>query len=142
MVDYTDREAFVAVDVAKLRNAIAIAATGREGEVRFFGEVDALAATCKRSTSATNVGQTAAARDTRKLRLEPRLHRRDKRSRLSIAQLLALGGGAAADRRFDHIELGDTAQGFGGDWRAGRLVHVIDEMTVLGGQPPPSSCLC
>lgn len=39
MADY--REAFVGIDVAKLRNAIAIADAGREGEVRFFGEVDA-----------------------------------------------------------------------------------------------------
>jgi transposase len=39
MPDY--REAFVGIDVAKLRNAIAIANSGREGEVRFFGEVDA-----------------------------------------------------------------------------------------------------
>ncbi|XRZ45475.1 IS110 family transposase [Bradyrhizobium ganzhouense] len=35
------REAFVGIDVAKLRNAVAIADAGREGEVRFFGEVDA-----------------------------------------------------------------------------------------------------
>lgn len=35
------REGFVGIDVAKLRNAIAIADAGREGEVRFFGEVDA-----------------------------------------------------------------------------------------------------
>lgn len=33
--------AFVAIDVAKLRNAVAIADAGREGEVRFFGEVEA-----------------------------------------------------------------------------------------------------
>ncbi|RWJ39482.1 IS110 family transposase [Mesorhizobium sp.] len=39
MSDY--REAFVGIDVAKLRNAIAIADAGQEGEVRFFGEVDA-----------------------------------------------------------------------------------------------------
>ena len=39
MADY--REAFVGIDVTKLRNAIAIADAGREGEVRFFGEVDA-----------------------------------------------------------------------------------------------------
>jgi hypothetical protein len=39
VADY--REAFVGIDVAKLRNAIAIADSGREGEVRFFGEVDA-----------------------------------------------------------------------------------------------------
>ncbi|TIP82106.1 MAG: IS110 family transposase, partial [Mesorhizobium sp.] len=39
MADY--REAFVGIDVAKQRNAVAIAEAGREGEVRFFGEVDA-----------------------------------------------------------------------------------------------------
>ncbi|WP_374684816.1 IS110 family transposase [Mesorhizobium sp. J428] len=39
MADY--REAFVGIDVAKLRNAVAIADSGREGVVRFFGEVDA-----------------------------------------------------------------------------------------------------
>ena len=39
MADY--REAFIGIDVAKLRNAIAIADAGRDGEVRFFGEVDA-----------------------------------------------------------------------------------------------------
>ena len=39
MADYS--EAFAGIDVAKLRNAIAIADSGREGEVRFFGEVDA-----------------------------------------------------------------------------------------------------
>lgn len=38
VADY--REAFVGIDVAKLSSAIAIAVCGREGEVRFFGEVD------------------------------------------------------------------------------------------------------
>lgn len=37
------REAFVGIDVAKLKNAIAIAEAGREKEVRFFGELDASA---------------------------------------------------------------------------------------------------
>ncbi|MGB3386700.1 MAG: hypothetical protein WBA88_01825 [Pseudaminobacter sp.] len=46
MSDY--REAFVGIDVAKLRNAIAIADAGREGEVRFFGEVDASATSMRR----------------------------------------------------------------------------------------------
>ena len=46
MEDY--REAFVGIDVAKLRNAIAIADAGREGEVRFFGEVDASGANMRR----------------------------------------------------------------------------------------------
>lgn len=39
MADY--RQAFVGIDVAKSRNAIAIADAGRNGEVRFVGEVDA-----------------------------------------------------------------------------------------------------
>ena len=46
MADY--REAFVGIDVAKLRNAVAIAEAGREGEVRFFGEVDASAVNMRR----------------------------------------------------------------------------------------------
>jgi transposase len=33
-------EAFVGFDTSKLRNAVAIAEGGREGEVRFFGEID------------------------------------------------------------------------------------------------------
>src|SRR6202165_23471 len=33
-------EAFVAVDTAKLRNAVAIADAGRAGEVRYLGEID------------------------------------------------------------------------------------------------------
>ncbi|SFJ81744.1 Transposase [Bradyrhizobium sp. Gha] len=46
MADY--REAFVGIDVAKLRNAVAIADAGREGEVRFFSEVDASATNMRR----------------------------------------------------------------------------------------------
>ena len=46
MTDY--REAFVGIDVAKLRNAIAVADAGREGEVRFVGEVDASDACVRR----------------------------------------------------------------------------------------------
>jgi transposase len=38
MTDYS--EAFVAFDTSKLRNAVAIAEAGREGEVRFFGEIE------------------------------------------------------------------------------------------------------
>ena len=41
MQDY--REAFVGIDAAKARNAIAVAEGGRDGEVRYFGEVDASA---------------------------------------------------------------------------------------------------
>jgi HigB_toxin, RelE-like toxic component of a toxin-antitoxin system len=33
-------EAFVAFDTSKLRNAVAIAESGRSGEVRFLGEID------------------------------------------------------------------------------------------------------
>jgi hypothetical protein len=35
------REAFVGIDAAKVRNAIAVADAGREGEIRYLGEVDA-----------------------------------------------------------------------------------------------------
>ncbi len=34
-------EAFVGIDAAKKRNAIAVAEAGRDGEVRYWGEVDA-----------------------------------------------------------------------------------------------------
>lgn len=34
-------EVFVGIDVAMARNAIAVADGGRDGEVRFIGEVDA-----------------------------------------------------------------------------------------------------
>ena len=33
-------EAFVALDTAKLRNAVAIADAGRSGEIRYLGEFD------------------------------------------------------------------------------------------------------
>jgi transposase len=36
-------EAFVAFDTSKLRNAVAITEGGREGEVRFFGEIESTA---------------------------------------------------------------------------------------------------
>lgn len=39
MVKHSD--IFVGLDVAKLKNAIAVAEFGRDGEVRYFGEVDA-----------------------------------------------------------------------------------------------------
>ena len=35
-------EAFVALDTSKLRNAVAIAESGRSGEVRFLGEIAAI----------------------------------------------------------------------------------------------------
>ena len=35
------REAFVGIDVAKLRNAVAVADGGRMGEARYLGEFDA-----------------------------------------------------------------------------------------------------
>src|SRR5262249_13800600 len=41
-------EAFVGIDVAKARNAVAIADGGRGGEVRYVGEVDASAESMRR----------------------------------------------------------------------------------------------
>ena len=32
--------AFVGIDTSKLRNAVAVAEEGRDGEVRYFGEID------------------------------------------------------------------------------------------------------
>src|SRR5512133_2405697 len=42
------REAFVGIDAAKLRNAVAIADAGRDGEVRYIGEIDASPDSMKR----------------------------------------------------------------------------------------------
>jgi len=33
-------EAFIGIDTSKLKNAVAIAETGRGGEVRYWGEID------------------------------------------------------------------------------------------------------
>ncbi|MGV2130924.1 IS110 family transposase [Agrobacterium vitis] len=46
MADY--REAFVGIDVAKLKNAIAIADAGRDGDIRYLGEVEASDADMRR----------------------------------------------------------------------------------------------
>ncbi|WP_246781221.1 IS110 family transposase [Rhizobium sp. BK591] len=46
VADY--REVFVGIDVAKLKNAVAVAESGREGEVRFWGEVDVSDANMRR----------------------------------------------------------------------------------------------
>ena len=46
MEQYT--EVFVGLDVAKLRHAVAIAENGRDGEVRFFGEVNSDAESVRR----------------------------------------------------------------------------------------------
>ncbi len=42
------REAFVGIDAAKMRNAVAIAEAGRDGEVRYIGEIDASPDSMKR----------------------------------------------------------------------------------------------
>jgi hypothetical protein len=42
------KEAFVGIDAAKLRNAVAIADAGRDGEIRYIGEVDASPDSMKR----------------------------------------------------------------------------------------------
>lgn len=41
-------EIFVGIDVAKLRNAVAVAEAGRDGEVRYLGEFDASTESMKR----------------------------------------------------------------------------------------------
>ena len=42
------QEMFIGIDAAKLRNAVAIADEGRDGEIRYIGEVDASADSMKR----------------------------------------------------------------------------------------------
>ena len=46
MGDYS--EVFVAFDVAKLKNAVAIAEAGRVGEVRYLGEIENTAESTRR----------------------------------------------------------------------------------------------
>jgi hypothetical protein len=41
-------EAFVGIDAGKLWNAVAIADAGRDGEIRYFGEIDASAESIRR----------------------------------------------------------------------------------------------
>ena len=41
-------EAFIGIDAAKLRNAVAVAEAGRKGEVRYLGEVDTSAAATRK----------------------------------------------------------------------------------------------
>ncbi len=41
-------EVFVGLDVAKLHHAVAIAESGRDGEVRFFGEINSDAESMRR----------------------------------------------------------------------------------------------
>jgi hypothetical protein len=41
-------EAFIGIDTAKLRNAVAVAEGGRKGEVRYLGEVDTSEAATRR----------------------------------------------------------------------------------------------
>lgn len=43
-----DSEVFVGIDVAKLRNAVAVADAGREGEIRYLGEFDSDEASMRR----------------------------------------------------------------------------------------------
>jgi transposase len=41
-------EAFIGIDTSKLRNAVAIAEGGRDGEVRYLGEIDATEAATRK----------------------------------------------------------------------------------------------
>jgi transposase len=41
-------EAFIGIDTAKLRNAVAVAEAGRRGEIRYLGEIDASAAATRK----------------------------------------------------------------------------------------------
>jgi len=52
------REAFVGNDAAKLRNAVTVADAGRDGEIRYLGEMDASAESMRRP-----VGRLAAKYD-------------------------------------------------------------------------------
>ena len=46
--------AYVALDTSKLRNAVAIAEAGRDGEIRYLGEIDNAPAATARATRAAH----------------------------------------------------------------------------------------
>ena len=50
-------EAFIGIDTAKLRNAVAIAEAGRRGEVRYLGEVDTSEAATRKLIAALAVAK-------------------------------------------------------------------------------------
>jgi transposase len=54
-------EAFVGIDTSKLRNAVAIAESGRGGEVRYLGEFRKLAISITSSLRKSNRDQHLAA---------------------------------------------------------------------------------
>jgi hypothetical protein len=53
-------EAFIGIDTSKLRNAVAIAEGGRDGEVRYLGEIDTTEAATQKlvATSPRGDGKT------------------------------------------------------------------------------------
>jgi hypothetical protein len=66
VTDY--RESFVGIDVAKLKNAIATAEPGRDGEVRYLGEVEASDASMRRIIQRITASLTACISATRPAR--------------------------------------------------------------------------
>lgn len=60
------REAFVGIDVAKLKNAIAVAKFWRDGEIRYFGGVEVISRSISnrasiRLTASSAMGEIGAA---------------------------------------------------------------------------------
>ncbi len=102
-----------------------------------------------RERIADGLGRPAAVRNATELGLEPGLHRLDERPCVRLPRSPACFGRMAADAFLNGIELGDPAQGLGGDRRAVRLVELIE---LASGQPqinavsplkarPRSACL-
>ena len=85
-----------------------------------------------RERIADGLGQPAAVRNAAKLDFEPGLHRLDERPCVRLARSPACFGRLAADAFLDGIELGDPAQGLGGDRRAGGLVELIELASDVG----------
>ena len=60
-----DSEAFIGIDTAKLRNAIAVAEAGRNGEVRYLGEVDTSEAATRKLVAGLSARYRSATRQAR-----------------------------------------------------------------------------
>src|SRR5262249_3913095 len=75
---------------------------------------------------ADRLSEAPAAGNATKLHLKPGLHRLEERPGLGVAHGPSLFRGTSSDGLLERIKLADPAQSFGGDWRAGRLVQVVE----------------
>ena len=138
-----DRPAFCAAIGACEQVVLAAERNGPDGT--FDGVVIKLDAAvieepAKRSPAGEGVSDrirnATAGWETGELGLEPDLHRGDQRQRPATTYASACLGGLAPDARLDRIELADAPERFGGDGRAGCLMHLVE----LAPRVSPAGC--